>query len=63
MRQDPVNFDDLPVAKLMTYQIFNDLLDSGHDQDEEKRHQGGPATSGRHIGDLLRERPRWEVQS
>lgn len=50
------------MEKWLSYQIFNNLLDSGHHQDEEKRHKGGPATSGRHIGDLLRKIPRWDGQ-
>lgn len=37
----------------LSYQILNDLLDGCHHQDEEQRHQCGPATSGRHIWDLL----------
>lgn len=51
------------MEKSLFYQIFNDLLDSCHHQDEEKRHEGGPATSGRHIRDLLRKTQRCDGQS
>lgn len=52
-RQTTLSQVEKSMEKSLSYQIFNDLLDGGHHQDEEKRHQGGPATSGRHIGDLL----------
>lgn len=62
-RQTTLSQVEKSMEKSLSYQIFNDLLDGGHHQDEEKRHQGGPATSGRHIGDLLGKIQRWEIFS
>lgn len=47
----------------LSYQILNDLLDSSHHQDEEQWHQCGPATSGRHVWDLLKETQEGKITS
>lgn len=36
-----------------THVVLYDLLDAGHREDEDERHQSGVATGRRHVGDLL----------